>query len=58
VNHDSQLKDVSEVNLHKDPKVYAYLFTMMTTTKSQSEILLQIRKETEQLISLINEQIE
>ena len=58
VNYNSSLKDVSNVTLHKDPKVYAYLFAMLMSTKSQTETLKKSRFEIQQLIQLINQQIQ
>jgi len=57
IGHDSQLKSISEVTLHKDPKVYAYLFSMLMSTESQTNILIQTKKETNALIALIDQQI-
>jgi len=58
VNHDSSLKDISEVNMHKDPKVYALLFNMLMSTQSQSIILAEAKQNISQLITDISAEIE
>ena len=58
INHESNLKDISEVALHKDPKVYAYLFSMLMTTQSQSETLVETQHNIRELIKLIDQQIQ
>ena len=37
--HDSQLPDISEVNIHSDTQVYAHLFVMTAIMDSQNELL-------------------
>lgn len=58
INHNSNLKDISEVTLHEDPKVYAYLFSMLMTTQSQTEILIETQHEIRELIKLIDQQLQ
>ncbi|MEO1033291.1 MAG: DUF6090 family protein [Bacteroidota bacterium] len=58
VNYNSSLMDISEVEIHKDSKVYAYLFSMLMTTQSHTEILMETHKDIEELIELINQQIQ
>ncbi len=57
INHESNLRDISEVAIHKDTKVYAYLFSMLMTTQSQSEILIERQQEIRELIKLIDQQL-
>jgi hypothetical protein len=58
VGYDSSLKDISVVTIHKDAKVYAYLFSMLMSTTSQTELLHEVRAETEDLIRLIDHEIQ
>lgn len=58
VNHNSSLKDISEVTIHKDPKVYALLFTMLMSTQSQSDVLIEAKKDIGELMKQIENKIE
>lgn len=58
INYDSSLKDISEVAIHKDPKVYAYLFIMLMSTQSQSEILIETQQEIRDLIKHLDQEID
>ncbi len=57
VNHDSRLKDISEVAIHKDPEVYAYLFIMLMSTQSQSESLIETQQEIKELLEIVDDEI-
>lgn len=57
IDYDSSLQDISQVRLHEDPKVYAYLFSMLMTTKSQTGILKESKLEIKGLMELISNEI-
>ena len=58
VNHDSNLRDVSEVKIHEDPKVYSILFNMLMTTQAQNETLIGVQLVIRELITLIDKEID
>jgi len=57
IKHSSSLKDISEVTIHKDPKIYSYIFNMLMTTQSQSETLVKTQQEIRELITLIENEL-
>lgn len=57
INYSSSLKDISEVTIHKDPKIYSYLFNMLMTTQSQSETLVITQQEIRELVTLIDKEL-
>ena len=52
--HDSQLPDISEVNIHSDTQVYAHLFVMTAIMDSQNELLDTTIEEIKRLLDLID----
>ncbi len=58
VGHNSSLMDIDKVSIHKDSKFYAYLFSILMSTQSQSTTLKEVQAEIRTIINHLDEQIE
>jgi hypothetical protein len=52
--HDSQLPDISEINLHSDTQVYMHLIVMKLNMDGQNELLDTTTEDIKRLLDLID----